>query len=191
MSKAIFISVDFERLGFSYNLNGPNGVGLVVFDADGNELESYESGIKITGGRRPDPDTMKEFWAKNQDAMKYLQAMEKHPKEVVAAIKALYFKYKDQGHRVHWVGRPAAGEWSVLNEFYFEWAGPDAPPIGYKALCCSMLLDVYEAKHGLSGTAACAQHLGVEYKMTHKPVDDARVQGILFCKLVQHFGISY
>lgn len=184
-----YFSFDFESAGPNYATNGVNGIGVVVFDKDGNEVEVYETGIVLTNGRQMEPGCKQFFWDKNPEALKWIQDHDETPWVVASKIADLYKKYKGLGgkkNKIEWVAWPAAYDWGLLVNFMNEF-DCSKTQIGFKATCASSMCDAYTTAAGLNNKPSL-DDLGCPIENPHFPGSDARAQGKAFFVLKQKFA---
>ena len=186
----VFFSFDFEAQGPNYTTNGVNGLGIVIFDEQGNELECYETGIQCTNGRQMDPNTKSGFWDKQPEALNWINNNLKEPWVVVQDIINLYKKYKQSHGKVVWIAWPAAYDWGLMVDFYNEFKPNNSPNIGFKAECMSTLFKAYCAQTQITESDG-KEKLDFNIKNPHFPGSDARTQGKVGIKLISFFKMKY
>jgi len=183
----VYFSFDFESAGPNYATNGVNGLGIVVFSEKGEELECYETGIMLTNGRQMDPTTKREFWDKQPEALQWLKEHEEPPWIVVWKIAKLYQKYTVLSHKVEWVAWPAAFDWGLMIQFYNEFKLPEAPYIGYSAICLSSMVKAWQFLTG-GPKKLTLEDLGCPIENPHFPGSAARAQGKAFFVVRDQFA---
>ena len=180
--KKVFISIDWESLGPSYKKNGPNALGMVIFDQNGKELGSYASGIKIEG-RVMDEDTKKNFWDDNLKVLEWIEKNSKNPEEVVEDLWTIIKYFSLQGE-ISWLAYPSSSDWSTMKAFMDEFS--TAPFVEHKCLCVSSMLDCYALKEKIDKEEA-KKKIGFAAENAHFPDSDARAQGKLYFDLLNYF----
>jgi len=195
MNKVVYGSFDIEADGPSPLLNNMLSIGVVFTDAEtGEVVGNFLGDIEPLPGHEPDEATMKEFWERddnNRAELKRIRANAKPAGEVMQALENHLKALMKKGYtKVKWVARPAAYDWQWLN-CYYQYYAANIPnkvlSIGFKAICCSTIRDLYMSRHGLNYkemNALCDEWAG-DSAMTHNPLDDAMYQSKVFHALIQ------
>lgn len=181
--RGCYFSFDVESRGPSSARNGINGIGIVVFNEDGNVMHKYGTGISMGGSEQFDAKTWTEFWAKQPAALAWTQTNPKEPATVAAEIAGLYAEARAVFGKVTWIGWPASYDWANLKAFLDKFLRAfDPEVVGFKATCISSMAEALQWAHALPDKPTLAS-LGVVNEQAHNPVSDALAQGQAFFKI--------
>lgn len=79
-----YFGIDIETTGQFLNKNAIIAIGCVVINEKGEELETFESYLKIPDGRVWEERCVNEFWSKNEDTLSFIKMRMKNPiKEMI------------------------------------------------------------------------------------------------------------
>lgn len=183
--KKAYLSFDIEADGQSVLTNSMLSLGIVLVTNNGKVLDELEVHIDRREGADEDPDTMK-WWATQPDAWQYCHTNTISPVDAMLQVAEFYKKWNTI-YKLKWVAMPAAWDWMFLKGYFCAF-GPADVDIGFKATCLSSIKDVVIQVKGWSRadydskvdewTKDCEKH-------SHKAVEDARYQGLIFVNLLK------
>jgi len=180
----VYFSFDIEADGASPMNNSLLSVGIVVFDRYGKELDSIEVNIEKRDEAEEDENTMK-FWEKNPEAWNYCHQDTVSPTVAMEKIGSFYEKYKKL-YKINWVAGPACFDWMFLKVYYSTFKTKNMPDIGYSCNCLSERKRAFVQYKHLTQTEFNTLELywSEGLKGSHKAIDDARVQGKIYCGMI-------
>jgi hypothetical protein len=177
----IYVSVDIEADG---PIPGPNSMlslGAAAFKADGTMLGTFSANLEALPGAKPDPETMR-WWDGQKEAWescrKDLQDPRKVTGELVRWLKGL------PGTPV-FVGYPAGFDFTFVY-WYIRYFGHESPfsfsALDIKTYAMALLKMPYRrtVKKNMP-----KRWFPREKRHTHKALDDAIEQGLLFINMLK------
>jgi hypothetical protein len=200
MSKFIYVSVDVESDGPIPGINSMLSLGAAAFDPSLEDLTqrftpvaTYEVNIKPLKDAVQDPETMK-WWNSQPEAW---EAATRDAREARVIIPEFHKWLNDLPGRPIFVGYPSGFDFTFVHVYNTRFAPPSASPSGKDPFGFSAV-DI---------KSYAAAYLGVDYpyaikrnmpkpwfktppgctpapKHTHKALDDAIGQGILFLNIL-------
>ena len=186
----LYFSFDIEADGPSPATNSMLGFALVVFDQDGNVLGTFERNILPLDGHQQDPDTIQWFkLPQNIDAYNYLATNQVSAYDFIRDLVSFIGLYADQPKK--WIAAPSAYDWQWLNYYYFAFYPPVAEmpfvKLAFKAECISSYFTQYTTMKKMTRDQSTQlwKDLAGECVHTHKALDDAMEQGIVFIRLMK------
>jgi hypothetical protein len=94
-------------------------LGIVFSDDNGNEVGSFLGDFKNLPGHTPDPNTMTEFWERDESNRAELARIRSNARCMFSVMKDLYDTIDSLNtKRIVWVARPAAYDWQWLNYYH-------------------------------------------------------------------------
>lgn len=180
---SLFVSVDIEADGQAAGLNSMLALGVAAIDEHGQWIYKYESNLCPLPDAKPDPDTVA-WWQQPEQAaaLAHIQRDRKEPKEAITTLgrelDALAKRYA-----IRFVAWPVAFDWQFVN--YYMWRFYGRNPFGHAGT------DVVSFAWGLLRTKTHRVGKLAEFRdpalpHTHKPLDDAMEQGMVFYNLWKH-----
>lgn len=174
----IYISTDIEADGPIPGVNSMLSLASVAFDSNGNEISSFEINLETIGVE--DPDTM-DFWSKNIDAYKETR------KDIVPPEIAME-KYNDWLKSLNgtpvFTAYPLAFDYMFVAWYLMKYTGKN--PFGHNGI------DIRSYAMGMLNTTykkAGKKDYPIEWfgdtLLTHKAIDDARHQGVMFSNMMK------
>lgn len=181
MSKPIYISVDIEADG---PIPGPNSmlsIGAAAFQAESRKpLSTFTANLERLPGAMPDPDTM-DWWDKQPDA--WAEAT-RDPKNPAVAMRKFVEWLEGLPGKPTFVGYPASYDQMWAHWYAIRFVGRD--PLGFSGidiktmastLLCRPFREVSKRSMPKEWFRGCPKH-------THKALDDAIGQGIMFINML-------
>lgn len=177
----VFISVDVETNGPYPGKNSMLQLGAIAYDEFGNELSEFTVNLEELPGSQPNPKTM-EWWLQFP---KIYEETRREPKNPVLAMN-MFVEWYSQFNSVIFVAFPASFDWPWV-AFYIGMASD--PPAQIPR--CLDMKSFAAAKLGVEFWYTSKKHFPQEWKRnlpkhTHRALDDAREQGVLFFKMKKH-----
>lgn len=186
-----WFSVDIEADGSCPRLSNMRSIGIVVYNDQGDELESWERNLFTVPTFCEEEETMVEFWEKHPGAWKHVNTNQIPPQLAMEELKDLYLRHGGSA-AVEWVAKPAAYDWQWVNSYYCQFKKKDWPSIGFKATCISTIKSTLVNFIGVTDEA---RWKGMESiwttdlpKESHRALDDARYQGAVFFGARKYMG---
>ncbi|AYV84382.1 MAG: exonuclease [Hyperionvirus sp.] len=166
-------------------------IGIVFFDSNGDEIQSYQRNIKPVANKIQDPKVMTDFWSKFPDVWQFITSNQVEPAVFVMELSKI-LKLLGRTYDMVWVAHPAAFDWQWLKNYYEFFRAEDMPELGYTARCGSTLFWAYCKQNKIEKKEqdALRERLCEGLKHTHNPNDDAREQGKMFINLCKLMNIS-
>jgi hypothetical protein len=176
----IFVSIDVESDG---PIPGPHSMlslGAVAFTEQGDEIGTYYVNFDLLPDAQPHPDTQV-FWAQNQESYDQTRVDTQDPtqamKEFVMWIKQL------PGVPVA-VAAPAGFDFMFTYWYLMRFAGHS--PFSFSCIDVkTMVMTMLKLPYRESGKRAWRKSWQSGLPHTHHALEDAREQGISFCKMLQ------
>lgn len=179
--KEIYISVDIETDGPIPGDYSMLSLGAVAFDENGKEIDSFEANLKVLVGAMQDKDTM-EWWKTQPEAWEYCQINKKLPQIVMIEFREWVMNL--EGKPV-FVAYPAGFDWTFVYWYLIHFCGHS--PFGFQALD---LKSYVMAKLNKNFRETSKRNMPKEWFTnilhSHKAIEDAREQGLLFFQMKQH-----
>jgi len=178
-----YLSFDIEADGPSPLQNSMLSLGIVLLDEQGNEIDSMEVNIKERYGCLQDESTM-EFWSKNQDAWAYCHQNVQSEQDAMQMVNNFYRKHM-ANYKLYWVAGPACFDWMFLKTYYETFGPNDKVDIGYACSCLSERRRAFKKHVGEDKLQSVLDEVDrMNLPHTHKALDDARRQGVVYIKLL-------
>lgn len=188
----IYLSFDIEADGPSPQLNNMLSIGICGTDHRGQIIVEWERNIFPRYGKSCDPDTMLEFWSKNQDAWRYINKNRISASQAMAELDQLIYDLSSRYNKIIWLAWPAAFDWQWLNCYYQEAAqqqpGTFKSKIGHKATCMSSVWAHVTRNLSKGEETALWKQLSPEEQGNHTPLVDARVQATRYFNLLKYIS---
>lgn len=177
----IYVSTDIESDG---PIPGPNSMlsfGSAAFTADGRMIDTFEANLETLPGAKGDPETMK-WWATQKEAWEAHRQNLEYPES--AMPRYVRWLRSLPGSPV-FVGYPAGFDFTFIYFYLIKFANES--PFSFSAL------DVKTAAFVLLGCdyrEATKRNMPKKWfagapKHTHKALDDAIGQGVMFCNMLK------
>lgn len=181
----IYISVDVESDG---PIPGPHSMlslGAAAFLPNGDQVGLFEANLETLEGAAPDRDTM-EWWSTQPEAWEICHKNLQPPEQAIRAFVAWIERTAAAYHSDPvCVGYPTGFDFTFVHWYNVRFAGRD--PLGFSAL------DIRSHAMGVLKTSykkSSQKHLPKEWldnlpPLTHRAVDDAVRQGVLFINILK------
>ncbi len=180
--KEIYVSTDIEADG---PIPGPNSMlsfASAAFTKDGRMLDTFSANLYRLQCATSDPKTMK-WWETDPDARKAWKAGRKNLHHPENAIPTYARWLKALPGKPVFVAYPASYDFMFIYWYLMRFAGES--PFGYSALD---IKSYAMAKLGGEFQSATKKNMPEAWMSdkphTHKAIDDAIGQGILFCNML-------
>lgn len=182
------MSFDIEADGDSPAENSMLSFGVSGRDEKGNEVIARKWNIKQLADKRMDPRCKAEFWDRNPIAWQKATENQVEATQFVSELSQVLIEYQPK-HKIIWVAKPAAYDWQWLNYYYNRFKTPNAPYLGFKAVCISTMFDTYCKVNKIpkNKEKEVENQLTESTSLTHDALEDARVQGLMYFKLNAFF----
>ena len=184
-----FASFDIEADGPSPMTHNMRSLGIAIFNPKGEILDSFyvtiEAQVSAEGTSfLPDPQCLEEFWNHHPEQWTAVQQNAVSPTAAMEQLTTFITPYYANGNRLQWVADPANFDWMWLKGYYEKY-GPsqDKPDIGYYCHDLSSLIRAYCLCHKIHDKSAFRRALSQGAPYTHRAIDDATCQGIMYCNL--------
>lgn len=162
------------------------GIGLAVFDAEGNEKAAYEAGIHMLAGQTFDNETQK-FWDEHRIERSRIEINCKMPHEVAQDVLSIFQKARAEHGKVTWISWPAASNWAMLYDLLDTYLPDGVPPeVNCEVLCISTMADMQQELRGLTNKPH-RESYGTVCVGKHVPVMDALTYGFMFFAMSRCF----
>lgn len=176
-----YFSIDVETDGPSPIVNSMVAIGVVVMIRR-VIVEEWSRTISPIPDHKQDHVTMREFWEKHPRAWEATKKDTVSPAQAMHDLATLVAKYQ-KTHKVHWVALPSCVDWMFLKSYYEAYSPPKSPEIGYYCADVRSMISIYSEITGIQ-PHMIVRSLTAGHITTHRPVDDARRQAILFRGLI-------
>lgn len=185
MSNTIYVSIDIEADGPIPGINSMLSLGAAAFRLGSRTpIATFECNLHPLPEATPDPDTLK-WWATQPDAFQYVTQNQQDPAEAMQAFKAwLQALPCPPRERPTFVGYPATYDFMFTYWYMVRFTGFPVP-FGFSGLDIKTLA---AAKLGVEYHQATKRNMPQKWfegspPHTHKALDDALGQGILFINI--------
>lgn len=183
----LYVSVDIEADG---PIPGPHSMlslGAVALLPSGKEVGAFEVNFECLEGAKGDPETL-EWWSKqSRDVWEHIRKDARPPKEGVGAFVS-WVNQLSAEHKLPpvCVAYPAGFDFTFLY-YYIRFFGFDSP----FSFSCLDIKSYAAAKLGVPYRKAVKKNMPKSWfkglpPHTHKGLDDAREQGLLFLNILNH-----
>jgi hypothetical protein len=183
----LYISVDIESDG---PLPGPNSMlslGAVALLRDGREVGQFEINFELLEGATPNPATM-EWWSKQpREVWDHVRRSPKPPEEAMRSFVTWVKKMSDQqGLPPTCVAYPAGFDFLFVYWYLIRFASES--PFSFS---CLDIKSYAAATLNVPYRQATKKNMPKSWfknlpPHTHKGLDDAREQGLLYLNIVKH-----
>lgn len=181
--KEIYISIDVETDGPVPLQNSLLSIGAAAFKEDGTLLDTFEANLEKLPSASEHPETMK-WWSQQKEAWEYLQ-QNKLPAEVAMASFDRWVR-SFVGQKVA-VCAPSGFDFTYVYVYTTAFLG--SCPFGFSCVDLkSFVMAGTRKKYAASGKSCWPQRWqDSKIPHTHKAIDDAIEQGLVFLKARQEF----
>lgn len=180
-----YISVDIEADGPIPGKNNLLSIGAVAFSQGAEEIGEFSVNLLPLTGATPDVDTMA-WWTKHPEAYAATQtdrcsapiAMGDFRQWISCFVRPVFVAY------------PAGFDFTFVHWYFHRFLNQD--PFGFQALdlkSYAMALMGSEFKKTAKNTMPKEWFEDLEKHHSHIAVEDAREQGRLFMKMLEHRGV--
>lgn len=169
--------MDVEALGPYPGDYSMNSLGAVAFDEDAQVIGAFEVNLLPLQGSTPCPDTMRNFWMKEEEAWEYCTRNPKEPKAGMQSFAEWVISLP--GDLKTGVCMPAAFDYMFIYWYLKKFVGRS--PLSFscldtKSYVCAMRKKPY--RH--SAKRSWPKRWFTKLPHTHKAMDDALEQGVSF-----------
>lgn len=189
----VYLSFDIEADGPSPQYNNMLSIGVWGFNELGEEIVAWERNLFPRQGKKSDPATMLEFWAKYPDAWKYVNTNKVTTTTAFTELHSILSKLQFT-YRIEWLAWPASFDWQWLNCYYQDFieSNPEVDwlKLAHKATCMSSVWSFYVKQQKL--TKEAENDLWNKFSAGdggHYALADAKCQGQLYYNLMKHVGV--
>lgn len=180
MKKEIYISTDVETNGPIPGIHSMLSLASVAFDEDGNEIGSFEINCEELEGSHPNEKTM-QWWQENIDAYNETRIEPVHPQVAMDRYYEWLMDLKSKG-KILFVAYPVAFDFMWVFWYLNRFKGES--PFGHNGIDIrSYAMAMYKKGYLQSGKEHYPSEWFDDLTLTHKAVDDARMQGHLFINM--------
>jgi DNA polymerase III alpha subunit (gram-positive type) len=177
-----YLSFDIETDGPSPIINSMLSFGICLINEYQVILDELEVNIFEREGCVQNNATM-QFWTQNKKAWELCHQNQVSPQEAMEKLARFYDKWS-KVYKLIWIAMPVCFDWMFLKSYYSAFSHPNAIDIGFKATCISTLRD-YSIKTKVITNKEYGDIMqSVPSGLHHRSIDDARVQGFIFIKLL-------
>ena len=186
MTNEVYVSTDIEANGRSPGHHSMLSFASVAFKLDKTIISTFERNLKELSGAKPNRETM-EWWQTQPKAWKACRQNQADPKEAMTNyldwIKSL------EGTPI-FVAAPVSFDYRFISWYLWEFTGED-PFLNMNA---PQAIDINTYYIALMNTNITQSHrlsmprdlFDPDIPHTHRALDDAMEQAMLFCNLVQN-----
>jgi hypothetical protein len=176
----IYVSIDCETDG---PIPGPHSMlslGAAAFDASGTELGCWYANFDVLEGAEGHPDTMA-FWAQHQVVYDETRVNMESPE---SAMRSFSQWVKSLPGKPVAVAAPAGFDFTWVYWYLMRFTG--ASPFSFSCIDMkTMAMTMLKLPYRESGKRAWRKSWQSGLPHTHHALDDAREQGVSFCKMLQ------
>lgn len=174
----LILSFDIEADGPAPGLHSMISLGVAGITLEGKIVFKWEKNLKPLEGATQDENTMK-WWAKeeNREAWEYCNKNQEDP---ATAMKDLNEKILELMQKWDLItcAAPAGYDYQFPNWYFVKFVGEN--PLGHKAHCMNSYLWAMKGEIHPSIYDFRKQFLHPDFPHTHKALDDALEQGMMF-----------
>ena len=180
-----YISVDIEADGPIPGKNSLLSIGAVAFSRTGVELSDFGINLRPLVDAAQDLSTM-QWWAKHPEAYAFTK------KNAVLASDGMqiFRRWVERHERPVFVAYPAGFDFTFVHWYFHRFLAHD--PFGFQALdmkTYAMALMGSEFRDTDKSTMPSEWSEDLGERCSHIAVEDAREQGRLFMKMLEHRGV--
>src|ERR1039458_9746746 len=95
--------------------------GLVIFDENGKELDSFQRNIHPRKDRIVEKRCKEEFWNKNPEIAAFVKTKQVSGMVFIRDLSLVLRRWKET-HKIVWVANPSAYDWQWLNAYWTDYA---------------------------------------------------------------------
>ena len=144
-------------------------------------MYTFQRNIRARPGKTPGKRCMEEFWKLHPKEYKFVTSNTVTPADAMAELASdLTHLYRD--YEIQWLANPAAFDWQWLKAYYEKFGPNPKPFIGYTCICLDQALTTYCEMISVSYETIWNELIGAS-NLTHNPLDDARVQAMVYLGL--------
>lgn len=178
MIEELYISTDIEADGPIPGQNSMLSFASAVYDKNKKLISTFEANLELLDGAVADPDTMK-WWSTQTDAWEYCRKNLEPPED---AMKRYHAWLKKLNGKLVFVGYPAAYDFMFVYWYLIKFTGDS--PFSHSALDIKTLAMVaLQKKYRESTKKNMPKRWFDEQPHTHRAIDDAIEQGVIFCNI--------
>jgi DNA polymerase III epsilon subunit-like protein len=179
----LYASIDVEADGDNPLLHNMLSIGIALFDAYGQLVDTFYQNISPQPGKIADPKTMEHFWAKYPQMYADLCTHQVTPEQAMMSLD-LWLKKYIHHHRITWVAAPASFDWMFFKSYFSSYGPPNKTRIGFYCVCIHSLARSTALLQGINVQRLMAK-LGGERNVSevHHALSDAIYQGHCYMML--------
>jgi hypothetical protein len=176
----LIVSFDVEADGKAPGISSMKSIGMCGITLDKQIVFKFERNLKPLEGATPDKETM-EWWNKpeQKEALEYCSRNQEDPAVVFKELNEEILSLQKKWNLIP-AAAPAAYDWQWPNWYFIKFVGTN--PLGYTSKCMNSFLWGMKKKVHPSTWQFGKQFLDPKYPHTHKALDDALEQGMMFVK---------
>jgi DNA polymerase III alpha subunit (gram-positive type) len=181
MKKEIYISTDIESNGPIPGINSMLSLASVAFDENGEEISEFEINFKELVGSISNEKTMKWWNEEHLDEYKESRQNQIEPEIAIEQYYNWLMDLKKQGEII-FVAYPVAFDFMWCFWYLNRFKGDC--PFGHNGIDIrSYAMAMFKKSYILSGKNIYPKEWFEDLKLTHKAIDDARMQGKMFVNM--------
>lgn len=180
MKKELYISTDVETNGPIPGINSMLSLASVAMDDNGNEISMFEINLKEIEGTVASKNTM-EWWATNEAAYKETRHNIVDPEIAIAQYYDWLIKLK-KDYKIIFLAYPVAFDFMWCYWYLMRFKGES--PFGHNGIDIrSYAMAMFKKPYVESGKNIYPEEWFDGLTLTHKAIDDARMQGHMFINM--------
>lgn len=177
-TQEIYVSIDIEADG---PIPGPHSMlslGAVAFDHKGQEIGSWYENFALLPQAQPHPETLL-FWQKHREMY---EATRVNPQDPTVAISSFVDWVKSLPGQPVAVAAPAGFDFTFVYWYLIKFAGHS--PFSFSCIDMkSVAMTLLGKPYRQSVKRNWSKHWFSNLPHTHHALDDAREQGITWCRM--------
>lgn len=190
MTDETYVSVDIEADGPIPGRNSMLALGVAAFRLDGKDprtpLSTFEVNLEQLAEATPDPTTMSEFWAKQPAAW---AACRENPRSPADAMLAFRYWLGSLPGKIVFVGYPVTYDFMFVYWYWCAFGPKEKSPFGFQGLdiktLAMMSLRLPFRRTSKREMPKCWFEGAPPH--THRAIDDAIGQGVLFVNIMREW----
>lgn len=182
MKKELFISTDVETNGPIPGINSMLSLASLAIDEDGNEISIFEINLKELEGATKNKETM-EWWKTNKEAYDETRKNILDPEIAISKYYDWLAELK-KDFNIVFVAYPVAFDFMWCFWYLMKFKGES--PFGHNGIDIrSYAMAMFKKSYNRSGKNIYPEEWFDGLTLTHKAIDDARMQGHMFINMIK------
>lgn len=180
--QTLYLSIDIEANGECPGLHSMLSIGMAGYLRDKTLMFQYEANLFPLQDAGTTPSTMK-FWEENKEAYNYVSTNQRDAQEVMMELSKK-IKELRKTYKIVVIGWPINYDWQWIHYYFHRFTKSN--PLGFSARCISSYAWAVMKNEFPVNKQHILEFIDPTTSHTHKALDDAKEQGMIFLNLMNH-----